>query len=182
MFRPSLICITLFLGLTPLPAAAQDAASPSTISAAKLGTTRNVHAFGSTLLCGQPTVEEFAEAKQRGIQVVITLREGGELDWDEGAALKQMGLEFHSLGFRRPESLTNEIIEKSLQLLKDSDSAPVMLHCASANRVGAIWLVHRVLNDGLSIDAATKEAKAVGLRTPEYETVVLEYIKSRSTD
>ena len=163
-------------------AVAQESVSLSKLESTELGSTRNVHSFGHNLLCGQPSAEEFAEAKRRGIKIVITLRGDDEIDWDEAATVKQLGLEFHQLGFRAPETLTNEILEESLALLAESNMTPVMLHCASANRVGAIWLAHRVLNDGVSYENASKEAKIVGLRTAGYEEVIRKYIKMRSAD
>jgi hypothetical protein len=51
-----------------------------------------------------------------------------------------------------------------------------MLHCGSANRVGAIWLAHRVLNDGVELQTAREEAKEVGLRTVGYEQRALQFI------
>lgn len=70
---------------------------------------------------------EIAEAKKRGIKIVITLREQDEVDWDEAATVRGLGLEFHRFGFQPPESsLTNEIIEKSLKILAESKSNPVV--------------------------------------------------------
>ncbi len=149
---------------------------------AELGSTRNVHSFGTILLCGQPTAEDFAESKKRGIKVIVTLRSDGEIDWDEPATIKELGLDFHQLGFRAPTTLTDAIFDDSLKILADAKNKPVMLHCASANRVGAIWFAHRVLNDRISIDDARREAKTVGLRTPGYEIKALAYIEKRQND
>lgn len=143
----------------------------------ELGQTKNVHNFGKSMLCGQPTAEEFAKAKELGIQRVITLREDGEVDWDQAGTLKKLGLEFHELGFRSPESLTDELLDKARKLLVDKNKKPVMLHCGSANRVGAIWAAHRALDEGLSVDEAMKEAKEVGLRNADYEKIVIDYIQ-----
>ena len=87
----------------------------------QVGSTRNVHTFGKNLLCGQPSREEFAEAKSRGIEVVISLREQGEIEWNERAVVKNLGLKFHHFGFRTPESLTNEILDQSLKILAGSE-------------------------------------------------------------
>ena len=148
----------------------------------KLGNTPNVTSFGKNMLCGQPSKLDFAQARKRGIEVVITLRGDGEIDWDEAAAIQNLGLEFHSLSFRAPDTLKDDIFDKALKLLANSDKAPVLLHCGSANRVGAVWLVHRVINDGISLDAARKEAKKVGLRTAGYEDKALAYIKRQDKE
>ncbi len=174
------VCATALLLLLPIMTT-QAADKPPTLTKAELGATRNVHSFGKTMLCGQPSAAEFSEAKKRGIKTVITLREKTEIDWDEAAALRQLGLNFYQLGFRAPDSLTPAIIEKTVTIMGDPKSMPVMLHCASANRVGALWLAHRVLNDKIDIETARKEAKTVGLRTPAYEERVLSYIKKKQT-
>lgn len=144
-----------------------------------LGETRNVHAFDKILLCGQPSAEEFAAARDRGIKTIITLRRKGEINWDEAGTVKSLGLGYHDFGFGPPESLTNDILDKSMKVMGDPANKPFMLHCASANRVGAVWLAHRVLNDGISVDDARKEAKTVGLRTAGYENKVLAYIRAQ---
>ena len=41
----------------------------------------------------------------------------------------------------------------------------------------ALWLAKRVLDDGLSTEAALAEADKVGLRNEEMKTRVLEYIE-----
>lgn len=157
----------------------QDKPAAPELEAGQLGSTINVHSFGKTLLCGQPAPEDFAAAKKRGIKVVVTLREKGEVNWDEVGTVKDLGLEFHRFGFRAPDTLSDDIFDSSLKVLAAASKAPVMLHCGSANRVGAIWLAHRVLNDGISIEAAQKEAQTVGLRTAGYEVRALDYIERR---
>ena len=176
--RFSAVCATaLFLLLPIMTTQASD--KPPILTKSELGATRNVHSFGKTMLCGQPSAAEFADAKKRGIKTVITLREKSEIDWDEAAVLEQLGLNFYQLGFRAPDSLSPAIIEKTVTIMGDPKRTPVMLHCASANRVGALWLAHRVLNDKISIETARKEAKIVGLRTPAYEERVLSYIRQK---
>ena len=96
--------------------------------------------------------------------------------------MKELGLDFHRIGFRTPESLTDDVFAASLKLLSDADASPVMMHCGSANRVGAIWLAHRVLRDGIAVEDARAEAKAVGLKTEGYEAKALDYIARKQGD
>jgi ubiquinone/menaquinone biosynthesis C-methylase UbiE len=109
------------------------------------------------------------------------LRQADEIDWDEGAAIKDVGLEFVAIPFQSSESLTDDVFDKVRKLLDDMDKTSTLLHCGSANRVGAVWLVHRVLDQGVSLETAIQEAKTVGLRNPEYEARARDYIeKDRS--
>ena len=49
-------------------------------------------------------------------------------------------------------------------VLDDTAAGPVLLHCASANRVGAVWAVIQA-RAGQPIDEAIAEGKRVGLRS-----------------
>jgi len=173
--------LLFLLSATAVRAVAADDKKQPTLDSDQLGSTRNVHLFGKILLCGQPGAADLALAKKRGIKVVVTLRQPGEVKWDEAAAVKRLGLEFHRFAIGRPDTLTTAIFDGSLRVLANAKKSPVLLHCASANRVGAIWLAHRVVNDGLALEAARKEAKTVGLRTAGYEEKALAYIKSKQT-
>ncbi|WP_197441920.1 methyltransferase domain-containing protein [Thalassoglobus polymorphus] len=180
-----LAALILQVGVFSKSVTAEDASTSFKLESIELGTISNLHSFGATLLCGQPSASDLAKAKERGIEHVISLRELDEIDWNQAEAVEALGLQYYHFAFRSPESLTDEIFENSLKLLANSQMSPVMLHCASANRVGAIWLAHRVLNDGLQLAEARDEAKKVGLKTPAFEEKALAYIenqKARKTD
>ena len=163
-------------------ASAQEAITRPILSEAELGSTPYVHAFGSTLLTGQPSAEDFAIAKMRGIKTVITLRRDGELDWDEAAVVRKLGLGHHQIAFGGPDSLSDDVFDSALHVMADASRGPVLLHCKSANRVGAIWLAHRIINDGIAVEAAIKEARTVGLRTPGYEEKAIAYANGRAAN
>ena len=157
----------------------QEAAK--TIEVAELGSTQLVHSFAGSLLASQPSKEDLELAKQQGIKSVISLRFPTELDWDEAAVVRELGLTWHNVAFKEPSTLTDEVFEKAIALLKRQQH-PYLLHCSSSNRTGAIWLVHRVLNDGLSVEMALKEAKEVGLKKPPHEQKALDFIARVQSD
>lgn len=180
-FTGMMACLSLLFAATQARAEDKKADTkvkkPPKLEACELGSTNNVHRLGKIYLAGQPSAADFAIAKkQDGINTVINLRTPGEMRFDEKGVLKGLNIEYHYLPFGPPESLKDEIFEKSLKVLGDKKKQPVLLHCASANRVGAIWLVHRVLTDKIPYDKALKEAKEVGLRFPPYEAIAKSYI------
>ena len=65
-----------------------------------------------------------------------------------------------------------------LATIANKANQPVYIHCGSASRVGAMWMVKRVLQDGWAIDKATEEAKLIGLRSPTLEQFAVEYINT----
>lgn len=144
----------------------------------KLGQIYNLHRFGPIYLAGQPQPGDFATLKARGVKSVISLRKPGEVsNFDQPDLLRKLGMDYSNPCFRDPSELTDEVFDEVRAKLNDPAQQPVMLHCGSANRVGAIWLAHRVLDAGIPLDQAKAEAKEVGLRSQDYEAKALDYIK-----
>ena len=63
-----------------------------------------------------------------------------------------------------------------LAAVADKSNQPVYIRCGSANRVGGMWMVKRVLQDKWAIDRATTEAEAIGLTSPDLKKFVASYI------
>jgi protein tyrosine phosphatase (PTP) superfamily phosphohydrolase (DUF442 family) len=171
------------------PTAAQEppdspapAAATGTLVAATLGSTPNVHAHDTTLLCGQPTQEDLALAKEQGFQIVLTLRGQDEIDWDEQGVAEQLGLQFRRVEMQDPATLSDDVFAQTREILRSAkaNGQKVMVHCGSANRVGAVWLVHRVLDEGVSLDQAEQEAREVGLRSEALLQRATQYIKQET--
>jgi uncharacterized protein (TIGR01244 family) len=163
-------------------ASSANAAAPAELCEAKLGATEPVHSVGNIYLAGQPQADELDELAERGIKTVVTLRKPEELDWDEEAAVKAAGMDYVAIPFDGPEELTDDVFDRVRQVLAEKRDEPLVLHCGRANRVGAVWMVHRVLNDGVGIDQALKEAQTAGLRTPEYIERAKEYIERAQSE
>ena len=134
----------------------------------QFGDMQPLHTYGDIYLAGQPTPEDLTLLKQEGFKTIITLRKPNEVSWDEAATVTQHGMKFVEVPFQDPAELKPEVFDQVLKVLRDKERGPTVLHCASSNRVGAIWYAYRVLDGKLAPEAALREAKIVGLRTPDY--------------
>ncbi len=142
------------------------------------GTIERLHTLGGVFLASQPKSEDFEKAKDGGVKTVVDLRKRDEdRKFDEEKTLKDLGIEYINVPFGGPAELTDEVFDSVRKLLNDSSKRPLLLHCASANRVGAVWLAHRVLDGGLDYDAAAAEARTVGLKAPPLEDKAKDYIQ-----
>jgi len=83
---------------------------------------------------------------------------------------------YETFGFQQQEELTDAVFDGARKALAPADGAPILLHCSSANRVGAIWLAHRVLDDGLPYGDALVEAETVGLKSSAFRDRAKAYI------
>ncbi len=156
------------------PAPATDDLEPY-----QCGTLAPLHAQGKTLLAGQPSPEDLAEARKRGVTTVINLRHPEETpDMDEKQVAESLGLTYFNPAWNGPEELTDEKFDEVRGLLKAA-KGPVLFHCGSSNRVGPLWMAHRVLDEGVDVEAAAAEAKAAGMRTSAYEEIARDYIRRK---
>jgi len=150
---------------------------PPTLVPKKIGQIAPMHVCGDFLLASQPQPDDFKILRQRGVKTVLSVRGAEEVSWDEAAMARKLGMEFIRVPFRNPDELTSDVFEKLLKVLRSKPKGLTLFHCGSANRVGAIWYVKRVLDDGLSPKEALAEAKQVGLRTPGYVDKARAYVE-----
>jgi len=133
----------------------------------------------AVVACGGATDTAALEGlKNDGFKAVINLRMPNEpgADIDANAArAKALGLNYLSVPFNAttPDA---QSVDAFLAAVANKANQPVYIHCGSANRVGAVWLVKRVLQDGWTIEKATEEAKLIGLRSVPLEQFALKYI------
>ena len=175
------VLLITFLSMFLLAAVVCAAPKPDTVvnklEPCECGNVKNIHRYGNIYLAGQPQPDDFRIAHEMGIKSILSIREQSELDWDEKKVVEDLGMNYFHIPFRGPKKLTDDVFAKTRKLFTDKAKQPIMVHCGSANRVGAVWLAHRVLDDGITEEAALAEAKKVGLRTPGYLDKAHDYIK-----
>src|SRR5438093_10100455 len=113
---------------------------PKKLEPAKCGKVQPLHVLDDIYLAGQPSKEDFRALKERGVKSVVNLRTKEELDWDEAKVLKDLDLEYHHIPIKTADALTDETFDKVRKLFNDRDERPLLVHCAVASRVGAVWL------------------------------------------
>jgi uncharacterized protein (TIGR01244 family) len=139
----------------------------------------NFSRVDATVACGGATEIAALEAlKKDGFKTVINLRvatePGANVEQNQAKA-NELGLNYVHIPFAAA-SPDPKVIDTFLATIANKANQPVFVHCASANRVGAVWLAKRVLQDKYSIENATQEAKAIGLSNPGLEKFALQYI------
>jgi protein tyrosine phosphatase (PTP) superfamily phosphohydrolase (DUF442 family) len=74
-------------------------------------------------------------------------------------------------------TFSRDDVEAVAQVLDDPDAAPVLLHCASANRVAAVWAAIQV-RDGRTLEEAEAASRAAGLHSPSMWAAVLRILEA----
>jgi uncharacterized protein (TIGR01244 family) len=128
---------------------------------------------------GQPRNEHFARLKAQGVKAVLNLRQPGEhRAAEEQEAAQSAGLKYFNIpvNYRNP---TTPDVDEFLRITDDAANRPMFIHCTAAIRVGAFWMIRRVLRDGMSVEAALEEARKVGLtQSPHLDEFAQQYIRT----
>lgn len=124
---------------------------------------------------GQPAPADLARLAREGVRTVINLRAASEpVDYDEPAEAERLGLRYVSLPIAGPDDLDLGRVREFGRLLDDAlQAGQVLIHCASANRVGAMVALDEALNRGRPLDIALKRGRDAGLESLEPAVVAL---------
>jgi len=127
---------------------------------------------------GQPRLEHLEMLKKEGVKAIINLRQPSEhRAAEEEAKAKELGLRYFNIPvvFTDPK---DEQVDEFLRITDDVNNRPAFIHCTAAKRVGAFWMIRRVLRDGFTVEAAEKEAEKVGLvESPHLNEFARKYIE-----
>jgi uncharacterized protein (TIGR01244 family) len=165
--------VLLVLSAAAFVVAARLAAATSAAEIDKFNNVSDKVATG-----GQPTIAQIADLKREGFKTILCLREPSEFDAAaEEAAAKERGLTYINIPVNR-ENPRPAQVDAFLAALSNPRVYPVFIHCATANRVAAFWMIRRVLVDKWDLEDAQREAKLVGLKNPQTRDFALDYLRT----
>lgn len=151
------------------------------VQKAEVAGIRNFSRVDATVGCGGAVdPSAMAGLKKDGFVSVINLRlaseEGANVDLGRAAA-QTAGLKYIHLPFNTaaPDA---KVVDSFLAAVADKANQPVFIHCGSANRVGGMWMIKRVLADKWTLDRAKTEAEAIGLSSAQMTTFATDYINA----
>lgn len=139
----------------------------------------NFSKLETTIACaGATTPAAVAEVKRMGYASIINLRQaseaGAQVD-EEGVAAKAANIRYFHLPFNSAAPDV-AIVDRFLAAVSAPENQPAFVHCASANRAAALWMIKRMSLDGWDADRAGAEASALGLTNAALRTFALDYV------
>jgi protein tyrosine phosphatase (PTP) superfamily phosphohydrolase (DUF442 family) len=131
---------------------------------------------------GQPRDDAYFKAAAGGFRSVLSLRTAGEgID----LARERRQVETNKMRyFNIPVNSSSprpEQADEFLRITRDKTNHPMLVTCATANRVGAFMMILRVLEQGWSLEEAGDEAAKIGLRGDELKKFARDYIAQQKT-
>jgi uncharacterized protein (TIGR01244 family) len=119
------------------------------------------------IACGLPSENELREAHAGGLRTVVNLCPAREQKFDEDALVTSLGMRYEHIPVAGAQDLTRENALRLAQILSDPESRPAVVHCASGNRVGALFALKAYFADGCDPQAAIAAGRAAGLKALE---------------
>jgi uncharacterized protein (TIGR01244 family) len=157
--------------------AATVAGAQTPVTKASVPGVVNFSRVETTVACaGATTPAALAGIKGMGYNSVINLRTPGEAGAEleaEAAAAKAAGINYIHLPFNA-QMPDPTLVDNFLKAITDKANQPAFIHCASANRAAALWMVKRIAVDKWDVARATDEATALGLTSPALKAFAIE--------
>lgn len=120
------------------------------------------------LTAGQPGPGDFEALAAAGLKRVVNLRpENEDPGYDEPALAARLGLHYQVIPVAGPGDLTPDSARALDAALQAAGSDPVLIHCASSNRVGALLALRASWLHGASDEQALALGRAGGLTKME---------------
>lgn len=121
---------------------------------------------GGIVVGGQPSEGWLAEAAAEGFTYIVDLRGTSEdRGFDEPHVVGELGMVYVAIPVSGLEGLSQANAERLDEVLSQHRQAggKILVHCASGNRVGALFSLRSFYADGASLEEAIAAGKEAGL-------------------
>jgi protein tyrosine phosphatase (PTP) superfamily phosphohydrolase (DUF442 family) len=124
---------------------------------------------------GQPEKGHLRRLAEAGYRTVVDLRIPEEpRRLDEPEVVRCVGMEYVNIPVGH-EFVDDETFERFRGLMQEPERRPMLVHCSSANRVGALLIPYLILDRGKMPEEAVELASRVGLRSYELKRAAIRY-------
>lgn len=126
------------------------------------------HLTEQILSAGQPEPDDWQTMADEGYQTIINLRGDPERAAAQASAAAAVGLRYVHLPLPAYELEAPHLA--AFQAVLEEAGEKVVIHCRTASRVGLLWMLHRMLNQGWTQEQAEAELIAAGYDEDSLET------------
>lgn len=112
---------------------------------------------------GQPSTAQLKAAAEAGVKTIVNLCVAGECGWDEAATVKELGMRYIAIPVCGSQDVTAANAKKLHEVVEDKDNYPIVVHCGSGNRVGALFALKAFHEEGCDPETAVAHGKLAGL-------------------
>ncbi len=117
---------------------------------------------------GQPSESDWRRIAARGVTTVVNLRPVDEMQGrDEASEVRAAGMRYIEIPVADGAAITPDNARKLGEAISSAAGAPVLVHCASANRAGGLLALMAATQEGMADDAALEFGRQAGMKSTE---------------
>ncbi len=161
-----------WIGLTVLSGCRAALPQPEPVP---LDGARNLTQAGDIYVSGVTTTTGLEALRSRGVQTVLDLRLPGQVEPEFAATVRDLGMNYLALPMQS-SAVTDEQAQAFLEAMRKYDHQPLLIHCKSGNRSGAMYGVYVGAERKLDVDAAMTQSRQAGLRSDKLAEAVRSYL------
>ena len=108
-----------------------------------LGDFNNVYHLADYYFAGMPTEEGLIKASESGVKVIVNLLtedQTARMKIDYDLIISKLGVRYEHIPVT-PDTFSIADVDRFAEILASADG-PVLIHCASSNRVGGMWAAY----------------------------------------
>jgi len=111
---------------------------------------------------GQPSIADLECLKEHGVTTIVNLRPDSEPnDFEEALVVEQLGMTYCHIPLSSIDTFTKDACQQLKEVLDASKTC--LVHCATANRVGALFALKSFWLDELSAQESLTIGQQTGL-------------------
>lgn len=162
--------------ISGLLSVAAVACTPAHKDAVTTPAVADVQALSVTLLtprqnlysAGQPAESDWRGIAARGVTTVVNLRPVDEMQGrDEASEVHAAGMRYIDIPVADGAAITPDNARKLSAAIASANGAPVLVHCASANRAGGLLALMAAKEEGMADAAALEFGRKAGMKSTE---------------
>lgn len=125
----------------------------------------NLFRSGRFYFAGQPDEESLVKLiETEGVRTVINIRTPAEesgMGVNERAVADERGARYETIPIS-PSTFSKADVDRFAEIVGSSEG-PILVHCASSNRVGGLWAAYLTAHHNVPIEQALEIGRSVGL-------------------
>lgn len=140
------------------------AKAPATVAESMPEIPHQVQPRADLLIGGQPEPEHLEQARDAGVRTVINLRSNDDFDdWVPAQLLRDLGMLYIHIPVGEAGDLNPDSVAAFDRALQAKGEDPALVHCASGNRVGAMYALRAAWIQGEDKEDALAIGREHGL-------------------
>lgn len=112
---------------------------------------------------GQPSPAQLKNAAGAGVKTIVNLCGEDECSWDEADLVKSLGMRYVNIPVCGAPDVNMESARRLHAVVDDAANYPMVVHCGSGNRVGALFALRAFEQEGCDLEKAIEKGKLAGL-------------------